>query len=318
MSASHRDRPHSFKDALRVAQEILGMSAELVAKGSIEAESELLVLAAYRPEIGRSLTRLELFSRINDRLPDAAGDRLLILAGARAQGKPLQHLTGVQIFLDHEYEVGPDVLVPRPETEVLADHARAYLRALPHPPSLGLEIGLGSGVLSVELLSALPSLKMVSSELTDVASLRAQSNARRILGSERANDLRIVRPKESLEVWEPFERANLGGAAARADFLISNPPYLAPSDPIEAEVAQHEPSAALYAPQSDPLYFYREIALRGQRFLRPGARVFLEIAVERAAETLRVFVENTWKEAVLLPDLTGRDRVLIASSPDRS
>jgi release factor glutamine methyltransferase len=303
-----RARPHSFQEALSVAREILGASPELVARGTIPTEAEQLVEAAYRKATGKRLSRLDLFARAADRFPDAAGDHLLILAGTRAEGRPLQHLTGVQVFLNHEYEVGPDVLVPRPETEVLVQQALQDLKSLNDPPVLGLEIGTGSGIISIELLSELPSLRMIASELTAEAEQRARINATRILGVG-VSRFQIVRANQPLEVWQPFEGALQN---QRADFIISNPPYLALTDAIDDEVIRHEPSTALFAPQSDLVYFYRAVASGAHQFLRSGGLVFMEIAHERAEETRKVFDASGWNVRIL-PDLTQRDRVLVAT-----
>lgn len=291
-----------------MSREILSSSHELIAKGSIDAEAEQLVIAAYRMAKGKVLSRMELYTRAQDRFPEDAGDRLLRLAGSRAEGKSLQHLTGTQFFLNHEYEVGPDVLVPRPETEFLVSRALEVLRRQPVPPVLGLEVGLGSGAISVELLSELPTLRMIASELTPQAEARAQSNAQRILGSEK-NRLRIVRAGSALEVMQPFVQV-LG--ELRAEFIISNPPYLTSTDDIEEEVRKNEPHTALFAPESDPLHFYREIAIHAERYLRPAGLAFLELASERASAVLELFLSSGWT-AQLLKDLTSRDRVLFAS-----
>jgi release factor glutamine methyltransferase len=307
-AAWRRERPTSFSDALRAAKQMLSASPELVAKGSIDAEAELLVTAAYRRSSqGRDLSRMELYARMQDRYPDDAGDRLLELAGTRAEGKPLQHLTGTQVFLDHEYEVGPDVLIPRPETEALVSLAIERLGKRSGSPRLGVEIGLGSGVISIELLSAFTSLRMIASELSPAASCRARANAASIL-AEGQGRLEIVSPASPLEVWAPIS-ARLGDEAV--DFIISNPPYLGTSDLIEDEVRDHEPASALFAPEADLLHFYREIACHGAHSLAPGGWVFAEVAHERAEEARALFAEGWSVE--LAPDLTGRNRVLIAS-----
>lgn len=313
--ATARDRPHSFRSALQAAREILGANLEVARKGSVETESEQLVLAAYRAGTGRAITRLELYSRIEDRLPERVGDLLLVMAGTRGEGKPLQHVVGYQYFLEHEYQVGPDVLIPRPETEVLVARALEDLRV--SHPALGAEIGVGSGAISIELLSALPGLAMVASELVPAALERARSNARRILEAASAR-LELVPALGPLEVWEPLarslrERADGREGAVAFDFVISNPPYLAARDPIEEEVRLHEPATALFAPEGDPLHFYRAIAEGAGSCLRSGGRAFLELAPERAEDTLAVFAAAGWGDVAVLPDLTGRSRVLVAT-----
>ena len=193
---------------------------------------------------------------------------------------------------------------------MLVQHAFAVLRHRAEPATFGIEIGLGSGAISIELLAALPMLNMLASELTEAAVLRAGQNASRILGS--GGRLRIVRANEPLEVWEPFEKVM--GTGLLADFVISNPPYLSSSDPIEGEVIRHEPATALFAPSADLIYFYRMIALHGARYVKPGGYAFMELAPERVSEVLAVFTAAGW-QAEVHQDLAGRERVLVASLP---
>jgi release factor glutamine methyltransferase len=308
MGAFGQDLPTSFDQAIRLAQRILTRSEELVRRGVVQTESEQIVTAAFRKATGHLLSRMDLFSRLADRFPEAAGEAVIVMAGARAEGKLLQHLTGVQIFLDHEYEVGPDVLVPRPETESLVHHAIQELTTQFKAPRVGLEIGLGSGVISIELLARFDSLRMIGSELTAVATGRTLANAQRILGAgaRGAGRLQIVRPETPLEIWRPFRE--LAGRPL-AQFLISNPPYLAPADPIDQEVAEQEPRAALFPAGPDPLHFYREIAAHAAEFLEPAALIFLEIAPERSADTQALFKRHG-REVRVYADLNGHDRFI--------
>lgn len=300
-----RDLPTSFQAALKSVREVLSSNHELVRKDLVDAEAEQIVLAAFRLATGQPLSRVELFTRIQDRYPDAAGARALEMAGGRAAGKPLQHLIGTQAFLDHEYVVNRSVLVPRPETEFLVIEAIERLKSM--QPKLGLEIGVGSGVISIELLSAFPSLQMIASEASPDAAKVAEQNAVAILGEPGARRLRIVSAAAD-ETVEPLSRALDSG---RADFLITNPPYLDRADEIDVEVLQHEPEMALFPRTSDPLYFYRSIAQKGPQQLHPGGLVFAELAHERATETLNLFEFPLW-DAKILKDLTGRGRVLVA------
>lgn len=307
MSALSREAPTSFGEALKVTRRILESNRDLVARGTIDAEAERLVEAAHRKATGKALSRAELFVRARDRYPDAAGQALLIMALSRADGRLLQHLTGYQAFLDHEYEVDRNVLIPRPETEILASIAMEEIRVSGRT-SLGLEVGLGSGVLSIELLSRFPGLTMIASEISPEAEAVARRNLRAIVRDE--SRLRIVRPSRDFHVIEPFD-AELAGA--KADFIVSNPPYLARTGETEPDVAAHEPAVALYAPDADLLHFYRKIAEGAPRVLRGDGLVFLELAAERASDIEKLFSDSGWKTSVR-PDLNGRPRVLIARS----
>src|SRR5688572_19221491 len=147
--AFSQERPHSFAEALKAAKRILSANHDLVKRGTVETEAEQIVLHAFRMESGKHLTRMELYSRVNDRFPELAGEQVLILSSARATGKLLQHLTGRQVFLDHEYEVSSDVLIPRPETELLVATILESF-ASTRGPLRGIEVGVGSGAISVE------------------------------------------------------------------------------------------------------------------------------------------------------------------------
>ena len=299
-----RDLPITLAEALRTAREILATNRRLVETGVVDVEAELIVRAAVEQSTGRMFSRMDLFSRQTERCSAQAGELVLRIAGGRAQGRILQHLTGVQDFLDHRFEVNSSVLVPRPETEVLVGHAIHELKSI--NPKRGIEIGLGSGAISISVLAAFPKLTMIASEVSAQAILVARRNAQRILDSE-ASRLEIVKADQPTEVWEPFERSNVSGV----DFIISNPPYLEASDEIEQDVAQHEPPEALYAPQGQPLYFYEKMAKEAQRFLKPKGILFCEMPHERARQISQLFANGSWTLQVV-SDLSGRQRVLIA------
>ncbi|MFL5814559.1 MAG: N5-glutamine methyltransferase family protein [Bdellovibrionia bacterium] len=320
MGALSRELPENFQAALNLAHQLLSRNHSLVEKNVIETESEQIVIAAYRKATGQALSRMDLFMRLQDRFPEAAGETVIIYASARAEGKILQHLIGYQTFLDHEYEVGPDVLVPRPETEFLVAIALDEIgRQFPvrGQPFMGLEIGLGSGAIAIEILSRFPGARIFASELTPQAEARAKTNARRILNQSAVDSarLKVLRANDPLEVWQPFERARAEGALTEpVQFLISNPPYLANEQEVEAEVLNQEPKTALFGPAHDPAHFYREIAKGARNFLEPGAPVYLEIPHERAALIEGIFTIEGWKTRIA-KDLSGRDRVLSARFP---
>ena len=323
--------PTSFRAALSAAKQILKQSPRLTIEGRVDTEAEQLLVAVYRLTTGVSLSRMELFNKMQGPVAvqvdapvafsKAAAEQLFELAQQRVYGVPLQYLIGVQWFGDHEYEVGPAVLIPRPETEVLLDTVFRELSVAQIAPELGIEVGLGSGVLSIELLSHFPKLKMIASELMEAACQVAIRNSKKILGLGTANGerLTLVRPANAHEGIEVFRQT----FEFSADFILSNPPYLikkvevqsAGNGEYKTEVDQdvflHEPHEALFAPKDEPLYFYNNIMEHGRRYLKPRGFVFMEVPHERAQFILERFRVNGWF-AKILPDLTGRDRVLVA------
>jgi release factor glutamine methyltransferase len=299
-----RDLPHSFSEALRLAREILSSHHPLVQQGRVESESELIVMGAHRLSTGESLSRSDLYFRMNDRIPETSGEKVIVFSLKRAEGKPLQYILGYSAFLNHEYQVNPDVLIPRPETEVLVTEALKILKPL--NPALGLEIGIGSGIISIELLSSIAGLIMIATEVSPGASQLAKLNARTILGEE--TRLSILKPDAALDVMKPFTNEKTHGA----DFLISNPPYLDRTQKeCDHDVIATEPASALFPEGPDPLYFYKEISKLAPQVLKKGAYVFLEIASERAELTRAIFEAELW-ETTLVKDLNQRDRVLVS------
>src|ERR1700678_3795031 len=111
-----RELPQSFLDALKLAASILARNPTLVQRRLVDTEAEQIVMIAYRRATGKTLSRVDLFMKRDDRFPEEAGESVIVLASLREEGRLLQHLSGFQTFLNHEYEVGPDVLIPRPET----------------------------------------------------------------------------------------------------------------------------------------------------------------------------------------------------------
>jgi release factor glutamine methyltransferase len=294
-----RDLPHSFSEALRIAREILATNHGLVTQSRVE--SELIVCGAHRLATGENLSRSDLYFRMNDRIPETSGEKVIVFSLKRAEGKPLQYILGFTTFLNHEYQVSPDVLIPRPETEILVSEAIKLLKK----PLLGLEVGLGSGIISIELLSAITDLKMVATEISSGAAHIARTNVDTILtGAQR---LTILKPDSGLDVMKPFIEEKIRDA----DFLISNPPYLDRTQKeFDPDVLENEPKNALFPEGSDPLYFYKEIARNAPQVLKKGAYVFLEIASERADATRAIFNVDQW-ETSLAQDLNQRDRILV-------
>ena len=297
--------PATMGEVLKRVSRILSMNPVLVERRLVETEAEQVVSAAFRKVTGVALSRVDLHTRSRDPFPALAARIAVEMAQDRSDGAILQHLTGVQEFMGREYDVGPDVLVPRPETELLAFVALEHLKRLPQPPVSGFQLGLGSGILSIELLAHLSALEMWATEISPDAEKRACSNAAKILGSHAAR-LHVLRPTAEDDVWSPLVRA-----ARTADFLISNPPYLSPQDQIDADVREHEPAQALYAPERDVFHFYREIARHGAEHLRKEAFIFVEVPHERSKEIETLFQSESWYTEIV-QDLTGRDRVLVA------
>ena len=282
---------------------ILKAGLENVTSPGAETDRILLhVLSQSRPELD-SFGKLYL----SDPVPTPAERELAIsLARSRARGIPLQHLFGYQTFMDRDYQVNGSTLIPRPETEILVAACEDWIRQ--RNGSTGprfAELGLGSGVISCELLVRFSGATGVATEASSEAIRLAESNLTRWCGPRWMDRLRIVpvNPDQGFTPFEPYGPFEL---------LVSNPPYVSRDDEIDAGVLLHEPGSALFPWNNDPGFFYADFILRAKNIMAPGGAAFFEIPHERADLLEAEFQKSGAKRVSLIPDLTGRPRVLRA------
>ena len=226
------------------------------------------------------------------------------LVTSRATRRPLQHLVGSVSFCGLEFAVNPSVLIPRPETELLAERAWQFLLAPPMPwtrPPVVLDFGTGSGCLAVTLAVKCPAAVVQAVDISPDALAVARGNAAR----------------NSVDGRVCFHRGD-GFAAlpgdARFDLVVSNPPYI-PSGEIadlQPEVRDHDPRLALDG-GADGLDFYRRIAREASAWLRPDARVMLEFGDGQGAALRALFSGGPWRCEGIFSDDSGRERILIAA-----
>ena len=161
-------------------------------------------------------------------------------------------------------------------------------------------------------LKLFPGLFMAATELSAGAIAVATRNADRILGKD-SGRLAIFQVKTKDEIFDPFERETdrlTRSVKIPVDFIVSNPPYLAERNEADSDVLNHEPGTALFAPEGDPLYFYRKIVEGAEAYLRPHGYLFFECPHERIEKISHLFRAD-WR-VELFKDLTGRPRVIRA------
>ena len=255
----------------------------------------------------RNFSDLSLFS---GEIDESIQAEALRIAGLRAQGIPLQHLLGTQFFLNHDYFVDASTLIPRPETEVLANEILKYAETrFKRVHSFRFaELGLGSGILSTELLSAFSGASGVATELSFSAITLAERNLQAIVGQAWSSRFIIQAAADPLQGFEALI------SRGPYDLIFSNPPYVANEDEIESQVLEHEPATALYPMNRDPNFFYENFILHASQILSKEGAAFFEVPHERAAVILDRFVQSGFKNSVLIHDLTDRPRVLKVKS----
>ena len=283
-------------------------------KKSPEAEMEQILLHAFRLEHPK-LHRFSELLLLNPAPTEFVEEEALRIARERAKGIPLQHILGVQYFYEHEYRVNDSTLIPRPETEILVREAILWLESKFQNKAFRFaELGIGSGIISGEILHHFKNSTAWASEPEPLAIALARENLELILGGDIDRRITLLEPQSASVGFEIFLDA------APFDFVISNPPYLADSDPIEEEVSKHEPRSCLF-PKIEgsiekPNYFYENFITHARTLLKPGGSAFFEISDLRAETLQHEFERAGFHSVRLIQDLTGRNRVLQATLSD--
>jgi release factor glutamine methyltransferase len=210
--------------------------------------------------------------------------------------EPVQYILGEADFFGRKFLVTPDVLIPRPETEMIVDEV------LRHSPSSGkiIDLGTGSGCLAVSLAKTLPGMRILATDISDKALFVAEANAKK------HQALVEFLQHDMLTEYLPSENITI---------IVSNPPYIPPSEKLQMKknVLAYEPARALFVPEGDPLLFYKAIASIAENILAPTGRVVVEINEKFGAEVVSVFKEHGFKRVSISRDLNGKDRIVTAS-----
>jgi len=246
--------------------------------------------------------RLKLYLNFEQKLTSANLETMRELVRCRGNREPLQHIIGSTSFCGFEIKVNRHVLVPRPETEMLAERAWQFLAALNPPPGAALDFGTGSGCLAIALAAQCPRAEVHAADISVEALRVARENAA----------LNNLSDKIQFHSGDGF------AALPRVlpfDLIVSNPPYV-PSAEIEAlapEVRDHDPRLALDG-GADGLDFYRRLAAEAANHLRPAGRIMLESGDGQAEQIRQLFVQHKWVVESVEADYTGRPRVLTLRS----
>ena len=207
----------------------------------------------------------------------------------RARREPISHIIGKRAFWMHEFEVTPDVLDPRPDTETLVE------AALAQPFATVLDLGTGSGCILLSLLHERPAACGIGTDISEAALAVAQRNADRVGVADRVD--------WAVSDW-------FSAVTGSFNIIVSNPPYIAKAEmPDLAPELGFEPRGAL-TDEADGLTAYRTIASGAADYLVPGGRLLVEIGPTQAEEVSALFTAAGFADVIIHPDLDGRDRVI--------
>ena len=249
--------------------------------------------------------RVGLFLRANQEVDEETQKKYYELIGQREQRIPLQHITGTQEFMGLEFEVNPDVLIPRQDTEILVEEAANIIHGNnPRVRSRAnwkvLDLCCGSGAIGVSLARVCDNVKITCADYSQPALETAQRNA------------------EKNRVKIKFRQGDLFGAVGRRkyDMIVSNPPYIRTQmiPILQDEVKVHEPMMALDGGE-DGLVFYRRIVQEAKNHLRKNGVLIFEIGHDQAEEVSQLIQETgAFTKVHVVKDLPGHDRVVYAEA----
>lgn len=278
----------SIAEAIREAAQTLRLG------GVTDARREAGALLEYVIERDRTF----IITHALDLITQEEQQNLRDCVARRAEGEPLQYITGSQAFFGLDFEVTKDVLIPRPETELLVETALALIDKGPVAPSV-CDVGTGSGCIAVALLNENLRATAVGIDLSVQAIQVARRNAMR----------HSVAARISFLVADCFSA--LDSRKPRFDLVVSNPPYVSASAlaGLQREVRDHEPRLAL-SPGVDGLAVIRRLLLESGAFVKAGGHLLMEIGFDQGAAVQRLIDRKSWSFLDIHHDLQGIPRIV--------
>jgi release factor glutamine methyltransferase len=288
---AHRGTTPEVASAVPTLMEVLRLSTTYLGdhgSSSARLDSELLCAQAL------GLRRLDLYLQFDRPLDARELTAIRELVRRRGRGEPVAYITGSREFYGRAYTVTPDVLVPRPETETLVEHAIATVRAGAAAHSRVADLGTGTGCIAITIAAEAPASEVIATDISHAA-----------LEVARANAERLGVPVAFVECsWAD-------GLSGHFDLIVSNPPYVtaAELESVDRDVREFEPHTALLGGEGG-LDAYATL-LASIREHVTTSRVMLEVDPRRATEVRGMFTrEFPGAVATEIPDLAGRVRVV--------
>jgi len=277
---------------------------------ALDRAAEMLDAAAIQEPRREALSLLELavrrdrtfiFAHPEHQLTETEQDAFSALLNRRAKREPLQYIRGHQEFYGLDFIVTPDVLIPRPETEILVENAVKDLRSKNN--ATFCEVGIGSGCISVSILHELHNATAIGLDVSEKALEIANKNA----------DKHGVTDRLTLLKSDVFDAL----PDQRFDMIVSNPPYVPRSDleSLQPEVRDFEPHVAL-TDGADGLSIIERIVRGTPRFLHPGGSLLMEIGFAQVVSVKHLFDRQIWQHLEFIDDLQSIPRIVYARRSD--
>lgn len=266
---------------------------------SIYDEREAGNIAILLIEHFTGLSKMHQFLEKDTLWPENTTETLEAAVVRLQKGEPIQYIMGKTWFYGLELKINQHTLIPRPETEELVEMLIEYLPSLPADQPRILEVGTGSGCISLAIASRFPNAIVTAIDISEEALRVAKENAKQ-------NNFQIDFRK--IDFLDRTNWDKLG----HVDIIISNPPYIKDTEAgsMHKNVLDYEPHSALFVTDHDPLIFYQAIAEFSKKFLNNPGAIFVEINEELGKETKALF-ETTYTVS-LQKDMQGKERMIAA------
>lgn len=287
-------------------RDLISKGTETISQAFPEREAREMVLMFLQHSIG--VTRHTHILEPSYEVSEEASAEAMRAFGRMAAGEPVQYIIGKAFFYDREFNVTPDVLIPRPETELLVREAVNWARRSGRETMRIADLCTGSGCIAWSMAMELPGAEVTAVDISDGALAVAAGQES---GSAAAGcPCEVVAPK--------FIKADVLAGPVEGlgtfDMILSNPPYVMDSEKalMRKNVLEHEPWLALFVPDDDPLLFYRSVAAWARQLLKPDGLCLVEINEALGRQTAEVFEDAGFRDVEVLQDLNSRDRFVRA------
>jgi release factor glutamine methyltransferase len=281
-------------------KKLLEWNTDYFTKNGIEsARLEAEVLIAFSLD----LRRLDLYLKFDQPVSDEELQKLKALIKRRVAHEPMAYIVGKKEFWSRDFYVNKDVLVPRPDTEVLVQTVLDEFESL---GSLkGLEVGLGSGCIAITLLSELVDLKMNAVEISPEAVAIAGKNA----------TYHGVNKRLAVKQEDFLKSALAQAESAQYGFIVSNPPYVAATelDSLAPTVKDFEPIKLALLADDNGLAYYPVLASYAKQHLKEGGLLAVEVGDTQAKAVSEIFKDKGLSNIQIKKDLAGHERVVCGS-----
>jgi release factor glutamine methyltransferase len=259
------------------------------------SNEEILVLFRMAAQHINGLSHLDIHFEPEHRILESEVLQYSWFVKRLLKGEPVQYIMGYTWFMDLRISVTPAVLIPRPETEELANLIIMELQGIENP--VILDACSGSGCISLALKAYCSNAKVIGLELSEEALEVSKQNATSL----------------SLDVdFQKSDILTLDSWSEPLDVLVSNPPYISKSESesLSIQVRDFEPAMALFVDDPDVLLFYRRLSKLGLNSVKQGGLIALECHFENTEKVAEILTNDGWKNVLIENDLSGNPRIV--------